>query len=88
MYRELRDATRDKSMVIVPVFDPAYWAVDYFKSDAQRRVLRAGGAADLEEIMTKVRVQKGAELNDAHLGAVAKILHNLLQGRELSMEED
>jgi len=84
MFRELRDATRNEAMVIVPVFHPAYWA----QAEAQHRLLRMGGASDLEEIMTKVRVQKGAELDDAHLGALAKILHNLLQGRDLSMEED
>ena len=38
--------------------------------------------------MTRLRVQKGVELNDSHLGAVGRILHNLLQGRELSMEEE
>ena len=94
MYRQLRDATRNPSMVIVPVFDPAYWAVDYLKVPAQRRLLRRStggsvtGAADVEEIMTRLRVQKGVELNDSHLGAVGRILHNLLQGRELSMEEE
>ena len=89
MFRELRSATgalEGQRKVIVPIFHPSYWEVDYFKVSSEREKLRKGDG--VERVMELVRVAKGAELNDMHLEAVAKILHNLLQGRELSMEED
>ena len=96
MYKQLEATISAPGIVIVPVFSPSYFpGFDYVKVRAERAKLSAKHAKsleadnfDLEAMMEKVCIRKGATLDEAHIDAVGKLLHNLLQGRELSTGEE